>query len=86
MQHLALHNNKAIRFLKPEEEMKKVCYWCGNDMGEKHLPGNITMEVFHSLCDGCADKLNLNERLPELLMDIVALRKRASVSVQSVAY
>jgi len=65
--------------------MKKICYWCGKDMGEKPIDGDRNA-VFHSICDGCADKLNLDERLPEILWGIAALRKRATVSTQSLAY
>jgi hypothetical protein len=43
-------------------------------MGEKG--GNHTGKVFHSVCDECSDRLRLDERLPELLLDIVALRKQ----------
>jgi hypothetical protein len=43
-------------------------------MGEKG--GNHTGEIFHSVCDKCSDRLRLEERLPELLLAIVALRKQ----------
>ncbi len=54
--------------------MKRVCYFCNSYMGEKG--GNHTGEIFHSVCDECSDRLRLEERLPELLLDIVALRKQ----------
>ena len=56
--------------------MKKVCYWCAEYMGEKD--GNDGEGVFHSLCDECSHRLRLNERLPELLWAIAALRKQNS--------
>ncbi len=55
--------------------MKKLCFFCGTDMGEKD--GNGQEEVFHSLCGGCARRLRLDERLPELLWAIADLRKRS---------
>ena len=54
--------------------MTRLCYWCGRYMGEKydnHLTG-----VFHSVCDECAVKLRLDERLPDLLWAIAALRRQ----------
>lgn len=65
--------------------MKKICYWCGKDMGIKQMDGD-EKAVFHSMCDGCADKLNLNERLPEIIWGIAELRKRTLVTTQSLAY
>jgi len=56
--------------------MKKVCYWCAEYMGEKD--GNDEGGVFHSLCDECSHRLRLDERLPELLWAIAALRKQNS--------
>jgi len=43
-------------------------------MGEKD--GDHMGEIFHGVCDECSDRLRLNESLPELLLDIVALRKQ----------
>ena len=56
--------------------MKRVCYWCGKYMGEK-----VGSEggIFHSVCDECSKKLNLEERLPELLKAIALLRKQSGV-------
>ena len=56
--------------------MKRVCYWCATDMGEKD--GNDEGGVFHSVCDECAQRLRLDERLPELLWAIAALREQNS--------
>jgi len=42
-------------------------------MGEKD--GGSQEAVFHSVCDECADKMRLDERLPELLWAIADLRK-----------
>ena len=54
--------------------MKKVCYFCGKDMGMKN--GNGQAGVFQSLCDGCAYRRRLDQRLPELLWAIADLRKQ----------
>ena len=54
--------------------MKKVCYWCGTDMGKKG--GHDEAGVFQSLCDECAHRLKLDERLPELLHALADLRKQ----------
>ncbi len=54
--------------------MTRVCYWCNKCMGEKE--GNGKDGVFHSICDECADKMGLEERLPELLWAIADLRKQ----------
>ena len=54
--------------------MKKVCYWCATYMGEKD--GHNEEGVFHSLCDECARRLRLDERLPELLLAVASLRKQ----------
>ncbi len=54
--------------------MKRVCYFCGSDMGEKY--GNHAGRIFHSICDECSDRLRLEERLPELLLVIAGLRKQ----------
>lgn len=54
--------------------MKKVCYWCGKDMGTKD--GSGQGGVFYSICDECARNLRLEERLPELLRAIADLRKQ----------
>jgi len=56
--------------------MKRVCYWCAAEMGEKSdLQGE---GVFHSLCDDCAHRLRLDERLPELLWAVATLRRQKS--------
>ena len=60
--------------------MKRVCYWCSKDMGEKS--GSDEEGVFHSLCDECADRLKLDERLPELLRAVGDLRKQNRSKVQ----
>ena len=52
----------------------RLCYWCGKYMGKKedtNEPG-----VFHSVCDECACRFGLENRLPELLWAIAALRKQ----------
>ena len=54
--------------------MTRVCYWCAKDMGEKE--GYSGEGVFHSLCDECAQRLRLEERLPGLLRAVAALRKQ----------
>ena len=54
--------------------MKRLCYWCAKDMGRKNGSGDD--EVFYSICDDCAHKLRLEERLPQLLWGIVTLRKQ----------
>jgi hypothetical protein len=54
--------------------MKRVCYFCNSYMGE--TDSNHIGEIFHSVCDECSDRLRLKERLPELLLAIVALRKQ----------
>jgi len=56
--------------------MTRVCYWCAKDMGEKE--GHNEEGVFHSLCDECAHRLRLEERLPELLWAVAALRRQNS--------
>ncbi|GAG20874.1 unnamed protein product [marine sediment metagenome] len=56
--------------------MKKVCYWCHKDLGEKE--GEDGDGVFYSVCDACSDRLRLEERLPELVRAVVALRKQRS--------
>ncbi len=60
--------------------MKRVCYWCDTYMGEKD--GHDEEGVFHSLCVECADRLRLDERLPELLWAIADLRKQNGSSGQ----
>ncbi len=55
--------------------MKRVCYFCNKDMGEKYGYDNHNGGVFHGVCDECSIKLRLEERLPELLLAIVDLRK-----------
>jgi hypothetical protein len=54
--------------------MKRVCYFCGRHMGE--TDSNHAGRVFHSVCDECSDRLRLEERLPELLLAIIGLRKQ----------
>ncbi len=61
--------------------MKRVCYWCATYMGEKD--GHNEEGVFHSLCDECAGKLRLKERLPELLRAVADLRKQNSSKEQN---
>ena len=60
--------------------MTRVCYWCNKYMGEKE--DNSEDGVFHSICDECADKIRLEERLPELLWAIADLRKQNSGNEQ----
>jgi len=54
--------------------MKRVCYFCGANMGMKN--GNSQAGVFHSLCLDCAYRLRLDRRLPELLWTIADLRRQ----------
>jgi len=54
--------------------MNKVCYWCDKDMGERE--GHYEEGVFFSLCDDCAHKLKLEDRLPDLLRALADLRKK----------
>lgn len=54
--------------------MKRVCYFCNTYMGA--TDGNHTGETFHSICDECSHRLRVDERLPELLLAIVTLRKQ----------
>jgi len=56
--------------------MLKSCYFCGKLMGQKDEHRHET--VFHSVCDECADRLKLDERLPELLWAIADMRKQNS--------
>jgi len=58
--------------------MIRVCYWCGKHMGQKG--DNHADKVFHSVCDDCASRLRLDERLFELLWAIVDLRKQNSAN------
>jgi len=54
--------------------MKKVCFSCGRLMG---VTGNGSRNtVFHSVCDECANREILDERLPELLRAIAVLGKQ----------
>ena len=53
--------------------MKRVCYFCASYLGEK---GNNMEEVFYVICDLCAEKLRIDERLPELIEAIVSSRKQ----------
>jgi len=54
--------------------MKKVCHWCNKNMGV--IDGNGEDGIHYIVCDECAHRLGLDERLPKLVWDIVALRKR----------
>jgi hypothetical protein len=54
--------------------MNKFCYVCNTYMGRKY--GDKAPGIFHSICDQCSDMLKIEERLPELLLAIVELRKR----------
>ena len=54
--------------------MKRVCYWCSKYMGQKG--DGHEGEVFYSVCDECARRSRLDERLPELLWAIAALREQ----------
>ena len=56
--------------------MTRVCHWCNKYMGEKD--GSSEDGVFHSICSNCADKMRLEERLPEILWAIADLRKQNS--------
>ena len=64
-----------------EEEMKRVCYFCGADMGVKGDNGQVG--VFHSLCDQCACTWKIDQRLPELLWAIAGLRKQNACKGQN---
>ncbi len=52
--------------------MSKLCFFCGRFMGKKG--DNHQTGVFHSVCDECASKRRLDERLPELVLAIADLR------------
>lgn len=54
--------------------MNKFCYVCNTYMGKQY--GDNIPGIFHSICDNCCDMLKIEERLPELLLAIVELRKR----------
>jgi len=54
--------------------MKKMCYWCNKDMGVTN--GNDEDSIHYVVCDKCARRLRLDERLPKLVRDIAALRKQ----------
>jgi len=54
--------------------MRRVCYWCSKYMGQKG--DDHEGEVFYSVCDECSSRLRLDERLPKLVWDIIALRER----------
>ncbi len=54
--------------------MAKTCYWCAKHMGEKD--SNNGEKVFYSVCDDCYRRLGLEERLPQLLRAIAALRRQ----------
>ena len=56
--------------------MKRVCYWCHKHMGEKE--GGSEDGIFYSICDSCSQRLKLEERLPELVWAVAALRKQRS--------
>ena len=61
--------------------MKRVCHFCGADMGEKGDNGQVG--VFHSLCDQCACTWKIDQRLPELLWAIADLRKQNACKGQN---
>ncbi len=61
--------------------MKKVCYWCSTYIGE--TDGNHGSEILHSMCDDCARRLRLDEKLPELLWAIVTLRGQNGSKAQN---
>ena len=63
--------------------MTRVCYWCRKHMGEKD--GNHEGGIFYSICDECAKKIGLDERLPELLWAIAALRTQNNNKEQKCA-
>ena len=54
--------------------MVKLCFNCAKYMGEEE--SNNEEEILYSVCDDCYRKMGLEERLPDLLRDIVALRKQ----------
>ena len=56
--------------------MKRVCYWCHRHMGEKE--GGSEDGIFYSICDSCSQRMRLEERLPELVFAVAALRKKRS--------
>ena len=61
--------------------MKKVCYFCGRFMGVK---GDYPQAgIFHSVCDECARRLRLDERLPDLVWAIADLRMQNGGMEQS---
>ncbi len=64
--------------------MVKMCYWCAKHMGEKD--GSNGEKVFYSVCDGCYSRLGLEERLPDLIRDIVALRGNGGKVLQETSY
>ena len=60
--------------------MVKMCYWCSKDMGKKG--GDNGEKVFYSICDDCYSRMGLEERLPGLIRDIVALRGNSGKVLQ----
>jgi len=51
-----------------------MCYWCNKDLGVTE--GNGEDRIHYVVCDECARRLKLDERLPTLVWDIIALRER----------
>lgn len=60
--------------------MERVCHWCGKHMGD--IDGIGQAEVLSGICDECVRKLRLEERVPELLWGMAALRKQNNGRVQ----
>ena len=61
--------------------MVKLCFNCAKYMGEEE--SNNEEEILYSVCDDCYRKLNLDERLPDLLWAIAALREKNGRQEQS---
>ena len=61
--------------------MKRVCYFCCNDMGLKD--NGLQGAIFYSICDKCYGTLKIDERLPELLWAIADLRRKNGSIKQS---
>ena len=78
---LCLRNMFVNGLAKKGGEMTRLCYWCGKYMGkkdDKEFPA-----VFYSVCDECARRLGLDEKLPELVGAIIALRLQNGGKEQS---